>query len=167
MSALRLIEISQDMIEKAIQDGISAALTDVKTSRGDNTVSLPLPQTYLRYEDAKVVRFPAVFTIVEGERFNNAELQANHINATDEISVAVVVQDRTQLLAQKAAFRYQAALVKILHLTTLTSLDGGLRLFSRVEDCRFSSEFAATDGSQLWRKEVLIRLAVEHVENLN
>lgn len=169
MGAYRLAEIAVNMIEAQIRSNIAAALAAVRVQRGDAKVTTEPPNEYFQYETAQVYRAPAVFTIIKGQDFRNQAQGANHINALNDMVIAVVVEDRVERLVTTKAFRYQAALTALLHEVSLTSGDGAVRLFSRVQN----SEFAATisylkdpqASDSVFRKEVSLRLQVEHIEN--
>jgi len=169
LSAYQLAEGAVDLIEAKIKAEIAAALDAVRIDRADASVSTEPPREYFRYETAHVYRAPAVFTIIQGQDFRNEAMKANHLNAMDNIVVAVVVEDRLERLLVKKAWRYQAALAQILHEVSLTSSNGALRLFSRVQNCEFSATINLKDEKArdaVFRKEVSLRLQVEHIENL-
>lgn len=162
-------EIAVDLIQTQIQTNIAAALLAVRTSRNDPVVTTEPPREYFVYADANVYRAPAVFTIFESQRIRNVKSDGNHINAEDQIVVVVVVEDRLERLLTIKAWRYQVALMQCLHLVSLTNTDQGVRLFSKVESCEFSAivNLKGKQGAeQIFRKEVGLRLSVDHIENL-
>lgn len=169
MGAYRLAEIAVDLIQDHIKSSIDAALLAVRAERNDPIVSTEPPREYFIYEDAHAYRAPAVFTIIREMDIRNEQMGANHINALDDILVAVVVEDRIASRVTRKAWRYQCALMEVLHQVTLTSSDGALRLFSRVQSCGFSGIVNLKDPDAedaVFRKEVSLKLQVEHIENL-
>lgn len=168
-NAYWLSETTVELIEKAIKDNIAEALANVRQERNDPIVTTNPPQEYFQYEKAQGYRAPAVFTIIKNQDFRDQTMQSNHINAMSEVIVAVVVEDRIESRIVKKAWRYQAALAQILHQTSLTNSDGSVRLFSRVQNCQFSGVINITnekDAAAVFRKEVSLRLQVEHIESL-
>jgi len=146
-------------------------LANVRTFRNDSAVSLEAPQEYFRYEtpQAPVYRAPAIFTIIKDQTIRDEELNPNYVNSMCDIYVACVVQDRIQNNLTTKAWRYQAALMKILHQTTILSGDGFVKLFIRVKNCGFSGIINIKDdrlSDVIFRKEVNLRLQVNHIENL-
>ena len=162
-------ELAADLIEAQVKTNIVQALANVRTQRSDPIVTTEPPNEYFKYEEAQVYRCPAVFTIVKNMDFREAAQGQNHINASDEILVAVVVQDQKRERLVKKAWRYQAAMMQCLHHVSLTTADGTLRLFSRVKRCQFSGiinikDEKAPDG--VFRQEMSLYLTVDHIENL-
>lgn len=160
-------EIAVDLIQTQVQNGIAQALSNVRTERNDPIVTTEPPREYFIYPNANVYRPPAVFTIFESQKILTSN-GGNHINAVDSIVVAVVVEDRLERLLTIKAWRYQAALMQCLHLVNLTNSGGGLKLFSRVDSCEFSPivNLKGPNGEQIFRKEMGLRLLVDHIENL-
>lgn len=168
-NAYFLAETTVSLIEEAIKSNIAQALMDVRQERNDPIVTTYPPQEYFQYEKAQGYRTPCIFTIIKNQDFRNEIMKANHINAMCEVIVAVVVEDRIEPRLVKKAWRYQAALAQILHETSLTSSDGSVKLFSRVQNCEFSGVINLKDEKSpeaVFRKEVSLRLQVEHIENL-
>lgn len=169
MGAYKLAEITADLIESHIKANIAAALAALRTERDDPIVSTEPPREYFQYETAHVYRAPAIFTIIKNQDFRDGVMKGNHINAMTEVVVAVVVEDRLQRLLVKKAYRYQAALASLVHQVPLTNSDGSVKLFSRVQNCEFSGIINLKDpkaNDAAFRKEVSLRLQVEHIENL-
>lgn len=169
MGAYWLAEATVDLIESSIRQNIATTLADVRTQRNDPIVTTEIPREYFQYETAHVYRAPAVFTIIKNQDFRNEVMGANHINAMDEVIVAVVVEDRLEKNIVKKAWRYQSALFQILHEVALTNSDQSVKLFSRVQNCSFSGTINLKNekaADAVFRKEVSLRLQVEHIENL-
>lgn len=169
MGAYYGAEIAVNLIEQRIRDTIATNLANVRTERNDPIVTTEPPKEYFIYPTANAYRAPAIFTIFEGQKILNKTSDGNHINAVDDIVVVAVVEDRLERLLTRKAWRYQAALMQSLHLVTLTNSDGGLRLFLKVDSCEFSATVnlvgeRAQDA--LFRKEMGLRLSVDHIENL-
>lgn len=169
MGAYYGAEIAIDLIEAQVKQNIAAALSAVRTERADAEVTTEPPREYFIYPNANVYRAPAIFTIFESQRILDRSTSGNHINAVDSIIVACVVEDRLERLLTVKAWRYQAALMQCLHLVNLTNSGGGVKLFSRVDSCEFSAivDLKGKQGlDQMFRKEVGLRLLVDHIENL-
>lgn len=168
MGAYRGVEIAVQLIVDQIKANISNALVAVRTERNDPIVSTEPPNEYFIYEEAHAYRAPAVFVIARSQNIRNAEKGANFINALDLILVNVIVEDRIASRVTKKAWRYQCALMEVLHLVTLTTSDSALRLFSRVENCEFSPVTLKDPKSPeaVFRKEMSLALEVEHIENI-
>lgn len=168
MGAYRGPEIAVDLILSQIKTNIAAALAAVRAERNDPIVSTEPPNEYFVYEHARAYRAPAVFVLFQTQRIRNAEKGANFIDALDLILVNVIVEDRIEPRVTRKAWRYQAALMELLHEVTLTSSDNALRLFSRVENCEFSPVTLKDPKSAdaVFRKEMSLALEVEHIENL-
>lgn len=164
-----LAELAVDLIEAQIKANIAQALANVRTERQDPIVTTEPPREYFQYEKAQGYRLPAIFTIIQDMDFRGETQKPNHVNALDQVVVAVVVEDRLERTVVKKAWRYQAALTQCLHQVSLTSADGALRLFSRVRRCAFSGLINLKDknaAEAVFRQEMSLTLAVEHVENL-
>ena len=171
MGAYYGAEIASDLIQTQIQNNIASALANVRAARGDGTVTTEVPKEYWFYPTAQVYRAPGIFTIFEHQQIKNIKSDGNHINAIDSIVVACVVEDRLERLLVVKCWRYQAALMQCLHLVSLTNTDGNLRLFVKVDSCEFSPIVnlkgkAVAGGDMIFRKEIALRLHVDHIENL-
>lgn len=169
MGAYRLAEIAVNLIEAKIKAEIATALANVRSERNDPVVTTEPPKEYFQYPTAHAYRCPTVFTILRKMDIRNQEMGANHINAIHDMVVAVVVEDRTEPRLLKKAWRYQSALMQILHEVSLTTSDNAVRLFSRVQNCEFSGIVNLKDDDSpgaVFRKEMSLELQVEHIENL-
>lgn len=167
MSAYYGPEIAVNLIEAQIKATIATNLANVRTERNDPIVTTEPPKEYFIYPTSQAYRAPAIFTIFEGQKILNKESDGNFINAVDDIVVIAVLEDRLERLLTRKAWRYQAALMQSLHLTTLTNSDNGLRLFVKVDSCEFSAIVKSGDTNELlFRKEMGLRLSVDHIENL-
>jgi hypothetical protein len=168
MGAYYGAEIAVNLIQAQIQATIANNLANVRTSRNDPIVSTEPPREYFIYANANIYRPPAVFTLFENQMIKNTASDGNFINAVDSIVVVCVIEDRLERLLTIKAWRYQAALMQSLHLVTLTNSDGGVRLFSKVNSAEFSAilPHKMKDETQVFRKEIGLRLSVDHIENL-
>lgn len=169
MGAYQLAETTVDLIESAIRQNIATTLATLRVERNNPVVTTEPPREYFQYESANVYRAPAIFTIIKNQDIRDSVKNANYINSMCEVIVACVVEDRLERLVTKKAWRYQAALMPILHQVTLTNVDHSVRLFSRVQNCEFSGIINLKNENApdaVFRKEVSLRLQVEHVENL-
>lgn len=167
--AYRMAEVAANLIEAQIKANIADALQNIRDLQTDGKVTTEPPRDYFQYEDAIGYRAPVVFTIVRGINVRNSEMAANHINALDDILVAVVVEDRVKSRVTTKAYRYQAALMQVLHLASLTSADSATKLFVRAKEFNFSGIADIkneNDQTNIFRKEVSLSLDVEHIENL-
>lgn len=167
MSAYKLTETAVNLILEHIKDNISSALVDVRTDRADDAVNLILPQTYLIFDSVKNYRKPTIMVIAEDTDFQLLD-GANHINAIHDIKVVCVCEDRNEKPLTLLSWRYQSALAKILHLTTLDSSDGKVRIVPKVVRLSYSPVYSE-DGSGTrgaFCKEVMVELEVDHWEEL-
>jgi hypothetical protein len=162
-------ELAVDLIQAQIKTNITQALQNVRNQRQDPIVTTEPPREYFQYEMAHVYRAPAIFTIIQDMDFRTDSVKGNILNAKNRIIVAAVVEDRLQRLVVVKAWRYQSALMQCLHEVSLTTADGTLRIFARVQRCSFSGIINLKDpkaSDAVFRKEVSLQLIVEHVENL-
>ena len=162
-------EVAIELIQAQIQANIATSLANVRSARSDAIVTTEPPKEYFIYPTSKVYRPPAIFTIFEHQEIKNQESAGNFINASDSIIVSCVVEDRLERLLTIKSWRYQAALMQCLHLVHLTTSDGGLTLFSKVDSCEFTPmvNLVGKQGQeQAFRKEIGLRLIVDHIENL-
>jgi hypothetical protein len=162
-----LTEIAVDGIISLLKANLPTELAAVAVARGDGLVNLMPPQEYFIFETVRVMRKPAVFVMAENLDFELLKGQ-NHINAVHGINVAVTLEDRTEELLVRAAWRYQAALAKVLHQTQVVS-SGGTKMVLKVESVQYSpvySEDTKEDSRGVFCKEVLLNLSVNHFEPL-
>ena len=169
MASFKLTEIGVQLIETHIKTNIAAALADVRTDRADARVTTEVPKSYFRFARARGYDSPAVFVIAEGFDFRATE-GWNYVYGTHDIKVAVLVEDRDRYNLTTKAWRYQAALTKLLDQTTLQSGDGSVKIVSKILRNTFSgifSEAADTENPMtVFHKEVICELEVEHYEQL-
>jgi len=168
-NAYYLAETIVNLIQSSIQQNIAATLAAVRQERDDPIVTTEPPKEYFIYETPHVYRPPAIFTIIQDQNIRDEVMQSNQINSNCNIVVAAVVEDRIERLVTIKAWRYQAALMPILHQVSLTNSDQSVRIFSRVQNCQFSGIVnikKPESPENAFRKEVSLRLHVEHIENL-
>lgn len=169
MGAYKGPETATYMIQDHIKSTIAANLANVRAERVDAAVTTEPPREYFIFPTQNVYRAPGIFTIFESMKITNTESNGNHINAKDYLTVACVVEDRLERLLTIKCWRYQAALMQSLHQVILTNSDSSVKLFIRVDECVFTDPVALTgqEGKeQLFRKEVGLKLIVDHIENL-
>ena len=166
--AYQLTEICVNAIIAELQANLPSALSAVNTARGnDGQGNLLPPREYFIYGTEKNYRKPVVFVIATGFEFQ-LDRGSNHINATHDINVSVVIEDRLEKLLTIAAWRYQAALVSVLHLNQLNGPSNQSKMVPKVVDIKYSpiySEDSKKGSSEaVFCKEVLVGLRVEHFE---
>lgn len=165
----KLIEIAIDLIAQNIRDNIAQALIDVAADRA-TSIAIPKPTGVFTFVPISAFRPPII--IVNGEEidFRLADKGANFIDAVMRINVVAICEDREGPTLQYAAYRYQAALHKILAQTHLYNADQSVHIVCKVETARFSSIYtnAQQQGNVqgVFRKEVVLELDVEHYEKL-
>ena len=168
-SALWLIEKTVELVETTIRDNIATALSEVSAERADNLVSLETPYSYFRFPSARAFRAPAVFTIADEIDFRLPQGQ-NYIGAVARISVAIICEDKDHFLLTQKVWRYQSALTKVLWNAQALSSDNRVKIVCKVVRNTFSSIFPRDrredDPEEIFRKEVVCDLEVEHYENI-
>jgi hypothetical protein len=169
MNSYKLTEIGVNLIEQHIKANIATALADVRTDRADARVTTEVPKSYFQFERARGYDSPAVFTIAEGFDFRHKD-GWNYIYGLHDIKVAVLVEDLDRYKLTVKAWRYQAALTKILTQAILQTPDESVKLVVKVLRNTFSgifSEAADTENKMsVFHKEVVCELEVEHYEQL-
>lgn len=167
-----LAEKTCELMIQRIKDNISTALAEVSDLWGDNQVALGVPRQYFVYE-AKGFMAPAVFVIADSMDFQ-LQRGANFICATVQVNVSVVVENKDLNNLTRQAYRYQAAIHKILAQEPIIGLDAQnnprVKITTKVERAEFSPIF--TDSQEennpkgVFRKEVWLSCSVEHWERL-
>ena len=169
MASYKLTEISVDLIQTHLKTNIATALTDVRTDRADAKVTTEPPRSYFIFPRAKGYRLPAVFTIAEESDFR-LETGPNFINALEKINVSVLIEDKDRGSLTIKAWRYQAALAKLLNNTALTNVGNTVKIVTKLVRNSFSPIYtnAADEESTaaVFRKEVVLELDVEHYEQI-
>jgi hypothetical protein len=169
MASHKLVEIAVDLIVKEVQDNIVAALAEVAADR-TKAIPIPKPTNVFAFTPVSVFRPPAIIVNAEEIDFRLGEAKANYIDALMRINVVAVCEEREGPTLQFAAYRYQAALHKILAQKHLYNQDNTVHIVCKVERARFSSIYTNAqqkDNPQgVFRKEVMLELEVEHYENL-
>jgi hypothetical protein len=166
MASRKLAEVATNLIIARIKSEIAAALADVRTDRVDGKVSTEVPRNYFIYEKAIGFQAPAVFVICQEMDFRKAERGANHINAVSRFGVSVLIEDIDCDRLTIKAWRYQAALHKILDQTHLDDVDETMKIVVKVNNASFSPVFTnAGESPNNFRKEVVLNCDVEHYES--
>lgn len=170
----RLVEYTCTLMRDKILSDLKAALDQVWSDRADEmnwplTLEMPEAASIFFHTPAQVMKAPALFIIAEDSNYRKREKAANHINSLDRVNVAIVVEDRTQELLTKKAWRYHAALHQVLDQAILTSSDQTTRLAVVVTNSVFSPHYSdsknpASDSST-FRQEFALECSVEHWEN--
>jgi hypothetical protein len=168
MSSHRLIEESINLMITYLTANMPTALSEVSVDWADNKVPLNPPTAYFNYE-ASGYRPPCIFVIGESTNFRLGEKGANFITAVSRINVSALIQTDKNPNLTTMAYRYQAALHKLLNNKILDSSDSKVRIVVKVERAEFSATFTnAGKGEQgMFRKEVVLQCDVEHYENLS
>lgn len=170
MASLKLIEYTVKMVMAEVESNISAALAQVSSDRADHFVSLESPLSYFYFWNAQAYQAPAVFVIAEDFDMRLLDTGPNFVNALARVNVAVTVEDKDEYYVTIKAWRYQAALTKILHLAHMLSADQQVKLVAKVVRTTFSSLYpkdkSDQDPDEVFRKEVVVELEVEHYENI-
>lgn len=164
-----LVETDVNLIIAQIKSAIPAALQSIRDDRADGKVTTIVPKLYYISDQNIGYQSPAVFVIADNLDFRLSGGQ-NFIDALVRINVSVVVEDlNTDLLTIKA-YRYQAALFDCLNQVSLTNEDQTVKLIIKVESATFSPVYTDAqkkgDAKEVFRKEVLLRLEVEHYEQV-
>ncbi len=170
-----LVETDLELIANHIRTNLPAALAAVSTARSDNKVPLPDVKDIFIYETAQGWRPPAVFVVPDSQSFRLEEKSANFINALSRINVTILVEALKAPLLQISSYRYQAALHMILAQTIIDTpatppATPKVRIVIKVENSRFGAIYtnAQEKGNVqgVFRREIVLELAVEHYESL-
>lgn len=168
MSANNLSEIAVDLIIAKIKADIPAALAAVRTARADAAVVTSPPRTYFTYPKAWGYNLPAIFVIVENIDFR-LDRGPNHISALQKINVSLLVEDKDLENLTIKAYRYQAALQRVLQQARLTPTDNSVVYIVKVVRAEYSPIYTnaqkENDTGGVFRKEVLLECEVEDYEN--
>ena len=167
--SFQLTEIAVNAIITRIQANIVAELAAVATARGDGKTNLPAPQAYFFFESELNYRKPAVFVIAEGLD-TTLERGANHLNTFHDINVTVVIEDSIERDLTLACWRYQVAMMNILHLTQLSGPSLQSKMIVKVVGAKYSPLYTEDSkkntAAAVFCKEVQLNLKVEHYEPL-
>lgn len=172
MSSHILVEGAVKLIQGYIQDNIKSALIEVSADCGSPPIAVPLPKRVFTFTPgASPMELPCV--IIEGVQ-GDFRLQkgANFIDALWSINVAAVIEEKGGEILQYCAYRYQAALQKLLqgtHLYSAPTDTKKIHIVTKVERCRWSGQYTdaqkPNNDAGRFMKEVLLELEVEHYEN--
>jgi hypothetical protein len=168
VGAKNLSEITRTLILDEIKSELPAALSDVRTLRADAAVSTEPPQSgsFFIYEPSSAFRAPAVWTVVDNRDFRVKEKGSNHINASVEVHVNAVVEDRLKESLVIKCERYQSALFDILNEVELEDASNKVKIIIIVNRALYSPEYSpGQDTPQgMFRKECALICNVEHYE---
>lgn len=172
MSAQNTVESTVDMILAQIKGNIGTYLAEVRADRsgpGMGAVTTEDPVAYFIYEGAIGYKTPAIFVIADSVDYHKERGQ-NHINATINMFVSVVVEDRLAHLITTKLYRYQDAVHKCLDRQELVDTTRLIKNVLKVVRTDFgSTQTKKMSGSSevTFRKEVMLTLQVEHYEKEN
>jgi hypothetical protein len=166
--AQRGMEGTVDPIIVHIRTNIAAALNAVSADRvtvNQNQVSLPPFQEYHIYAKSQDLRTPSCYVL--GDTIDWAKDRGqNAIASRNYISVSAVIDDRTADLLTRSCWRYHDALHKVLDRAALVSGDGKVKNIVKVVSSSFTDAFQVkSQNGNIFRKEVMLSLEVEHFEN--
>lgn len=167
--ARHLVETTVDLIISHVKTNIAAALTDIRTNRADNFVTMEPPRDYFIYPKAKGYRTPAVFVIGDRIDFLKERRGANHINAAVRINLTVLIEDKDAERITTKAYRYQAALHQILDQVQLIPADNKAKITLVIQSAGFSplySNLNEGDPQAVFRKEVSLEIDAFQFEQL-
>jgi hypothetical protein len=167
-NAPQLSERTRSLVLAEIKAHIAAELAAVRSDRADAVVNTDPPRSFFIFDGAHTYQCPAVFCVVDSFELPEERTGANHVNAVVKMYVSVVIEDKDATLLTIKSERYQAALFKILHWTTMTDTKDNVKLWSRVVRCAFSPVYTKNNSStnqDQFRKEVSLELEVKHFEN--
>jgi len=155
-----LVETSLVMIRDEIMSSISTHLAAVRALRtGDEVATPPLTKVYL-FE--KPVGPLAPFGVLICPR---AEWPPeNFVKGKLEVYASVVVEETDKERLVFKAWRYQAAMYALLHRLRLTSVDGSATMTALVTEAAFSPEYQNSEKENVFRREVMLKLEVNHWE---
>lgn len=170
MSAPKLAEGQVTQVISHIQANIGAALDSVAAGLGSTrpSVSLENIKSYFVFEKAQGYELPAIFVILPTLDFRIAENASNFINAVGRLAVVAWVEDQDEESVTYKAWRYQSALWSVLDQADIVSSDNKLKIKPVVSSAEFSNtqEYVSDQGAgQRFRKAVLLKCNVEHLEN--
>ena len=170
MNAVQLSERTRALIMTQIKSNIVAELAAIRTSRSDPSVNVKPPQSYFIYDGAHTYQCPAIFLVVDSGEVPDDKEGTNYVSAVMKLYVSAVCEGQEANSLTIEAERYQAALFRILHQTTLTDLTDNVKLYILCKRFRFSELYTKSrkaDNLGNFRKEVAIELEVKHWENPN
>ncbi len=166
--AAQLSERTRILILNLIKASISTELTAIRTDRNDNHVHTEPPLSYFIFDGAHTYQCPAVFVIVDSGEIPDEKTGTNYVNAIMKMYVTVVVEGQEETALTIKAERYQSALFKILHQTTITDTTDNVKIYSLCKRFQFSQLYTksrAAENMGNFRKEVAIELEIKHYEN--
>ena len=167
----QLTETAVTLIVQYLRTNINAALQAIALIHPDDLVTLEPPpsSSYFPFEKAHGYQCPAIFVVDDGMDFRQAEKGANYIDALLAVNVTVKVEDSDMTLLTMKAWRYQAALQSLLDQTPLASLDGKVKLYSKVKGIKPSGTYtygnSEEDETATFFKEYTLNLAIDFFEN--
>lgn len=169
MSSSSMFEIATNLVTTQIQTNIAAALVQINIDRTGvkPIVSLEPPRSYFVYPKIKGYDAPAVFTLCDYMDFRKEQMGANFVDAIIRMNVAILIESSTEESLTVKAWRYQAALHKVLDQVGLTSSADNVKLFVVVKRATLSGVDERQEGAsqKMFRKEVNLECDLYHFEN--
>lgn len=169
MIAMNLAEGAVTNVIDYIRANIGTALDAVALKAGPPAVSLESFKSYFIYEKPQGYALPACFVLMPDMDFRIKETASNFVNASDKISVICWVEDQDEEALTYKAWRYQSALFALLDQANIISADNSLKLVVVVYHAEFSAlqqvEGPASGSGAIFRKAILLRCEVDHLEN--
>lgn len=173
--ARQLTEIARNMVLQQVQNNIVAALAEISADRDDPSVNMMEPVKYYTFYPRNFQQSPSAFVIVQSMDFMKEKMGANFIDATVNMTVGVLVENRQQSLLVTQCDRYGAALDQILDQVVLDHpatppTTQAVRGVCIVNNMLFSEEFKpqrskAADPENIFHKFVALDLAFRHFES--
>jgi hypothetical protein len=168
--AAQLTERTRDLILTQIQNNIVAELATIRADRADSLTNITNPQSYFIFDGAHTYQCPAIFVVVDSGEVPDEKTGTNYVSAIIKLYVSAVVEGLDAEALTRKCERYQSALFKILHQTTIVDTTDNVKLYILCKRFRFSELYTKSrkaDNMGDMRKEVAIELEVEHWENPN
>lgn len=170
MSTRHLVETCVRGIEQKLKADLPAALTDIRTNRADNFVTLEPPRDYFVYPKAMGYRTPVVFIIGDRIDFQKRSTGANHINANVRVNVTVLVEDKDAERLMVKSYRYQAAIHEVLDQYQYLSADNQSKFTAVIQGALFSPMYSNTENptepQAVFRREIALEIDCYLYENL-
>jgi len=166
MGAVSISESTVYGIMNYLKTNLPTCLSDLNQERDDNKASVEAPKSYFPWEVAHAYRCPAIF-VIDQDVDMRLEAGSNFIQASHDLIVSAVLEDRTEELLQKKCWRYQDAIYACLNNVSIILEDSNVLLKPKIRRFYFSEQFSEKGEQLNFRKEVAAQLEVEHYENQN
>lgn len=151
-------------IRDFIKANIAAALSNLRTERGDGKVQTSPPKAYLIFDQAIGYEIPCIFVIGDTSDMRLDRGQ-NFIAAQNTVYVSALVEDRNAENLTMMCWRYSDALHAILDGAQIDIPLMEVKNIIKVVKIEYSNTFQMKQQNQdVFRKEVMLTLEVEHLE---